>query len=71
MQAGDFSRSLMATRSPLNCWVWARRAMPVGKGELATADFRVVEFRNITTHRRLVSLRAEAPHGQPGQALVH
>lgn len=40
----------------------ARCAMPAVRTELTTEDFRIVEFLNIATQRRLVSLRAEAPY---------
>lgn len=40
----------------------AHRTMPAGGKELTAEDFRVIEFRNVATHRRLVSLRAEAPY---------
>jgi hypothetical protein len=39
----------------------AHRIMPKNRTDLTAEDFQIIEFDNVATHRRLVSLRAEAP----------
>ncbi|MDP6553450.1 MAG: hypothetical protein QGG71_02215 [Pirellulaceae bacterium] len=40
----------------------ARRGMPTAGTDLTAEDFQIIDFGNVAAHRRLVSLRAEAPY---------